>query len=455
MGGRRRPPPARRAVQALAPIGSPTMALRALLLLLLTAVAGASAAPCDIYTAGGTPCVAAHSMTRALYSAYAGPLYQLLRTPAAGNASRKDIAVRGAGGKADAAAHTTFCRGAICTVERIYDQSPRGNHLGIEQGMPFLKNPRGAHDRAVSFEDPRSKAVLGGQAIYAAYFEGVGNWSKRGRKDWSGQGYSNRTAVGTAVGDEPQSMYAVLSGRTFNGGCCFECAGNSNRCPPAAVICMCYPSPGVAAAYVFCCRCFSYGNAEKTQHYTKSNWTNGSMEAIYFGCGDLGPPQPTCTPADPSGGPYVIADMEHMRGMMATALPPTPITPRDFVVAMVKGEAGHLAISSGDAQRQHSLQTVYDGVRPPGYEVMKKEGGIVLGAPTRVFAECCLLLLLLFPRSLFMHRALKPDHAGVGGDNSPSGAGVFFEGAMTAGFSSNATDAAVLANIVAAGYEKS
>jgi len=31
---------------------------------------------------------------------------------------------------------------------------------------------------------------------------------------------------------------------------------------------------------------------------------------------------------------------------------------------------------------------------------------------------------------------------------------VFFEGAMTAGFSSNATDAAVLADIVAAGYEK-
>jgi hypothetical protein len=190
-------------------------------LLLLTAAAAASAAPCDIYAAGGTPCVAAHSMTRALYSAYAGPLYQLQRTPAAGNA-RKDIAVRGAGGKADAAAHTTFCRGAICTVERIYDQSPRGNHLGIEQGMPFLKNPRGAHDRAVSFEDPRSKAMLGGQAIYAAYFEGVGNESKKHSKQWVGQGYSNRTAVGTAVGDEPQSMYAVLSGRTFNGGCCFE-----------------------------------------------------------------------------------------------------------------------------------------------------------------------------------------------------------------------------------------
>ena len=34
---------------------------------------------CDIYAAGGTPCVAAHSSTRALYAAYKGPLYQVMR----------------------------------------------------------------------------------------------------------------------------------------------------------------------------------------------------------------------------------------------------------------------------------------------------------------------------------------------------------------------------------------
>ncbi|KAG5992685.1 Alpha-L-arabinofuranosidase, partial [Claviceps lovelessii] len=33
--------------------------------------------PCDIYAGGGTPCVAAHSTTRALYKAYTGPLYQV------------------------------------------------------------------------------------------------------------------------------------------------------------------------------------------------------------------------------------------------------------------------------------------------------------------------------------------------------------------------------------------
>ena len=35
--------------------------------------------PCDIYAAAGDPCVAAHSTTRALYAAYDGPLYQVLR----------------------------------------------------------------------------------------------------------------------------------------------------------------------------------------------------------------------------------------------------------------------------------------------------------------------------------------------------------------------------------------
>src|SRR5260370_29056561 len=35
--------------------------------------------PCDIYAAGGTPCVAAHSTTRALYASYNAPLYQVMR----------------------------------------------------------------------------------------------------------------------------------------------------------------------------------------------------------------------------------------------------------------------------------------------------------------------------------------------------------------------------------------
>src|SRR5580704_10793364 len=40
----------------------------------------ATQGPCDIYAAASTPCVAAHSTTRALYAAYDGPLYQVKRS---------------------------------------------------------------------------------------------------------------------------------------------------------------------------------------------------------------------------------------------------------------------------------------------------------------------------------------------------------------------------------------
>ena len=111
--------------------------------------------------------------------------------------------------------------------------------------MPYLSGPRAAHDRGVDFNDTsHSQALLAGQPVYAAHFLGAGS-----TKDTSfvGQGYSNRTAAGTAVGEEPETIYAVLSGRTFNGGCCFD-----------------------------------YGNGEKTAWHTKSDWTNGSMEVRHF-----------------------------------------------------------------------------------------------------------------------------------------------------------------------------
>ncbi|MBS2967133.1 alpha-L-arabinofuranosidase, partial [Actinocrinis puniceicyclus] len=66
----------------------------------------ASQGPCDIYAAGGTPCVAAHSTTRALYAAYNGPLYQVRRSS---DNSTRDIGVVSAGGVANAAAQDSFC----------------------------------------------------------------------------------------------------------------------------------------------------------------------------------------------------------------------------------------------------------------------------------------------------------------------------------------------------------
>src|ERR1700722_6135288 len=75
--------------------------------------------PCDIYAAGTTPCVAAHSTVRSLYAKYAGALYQVKR--ASDNATR-NIGLLSAG-YANAAAQDAFCTNTTCIITKIYDQS--------------------------------------------------------------------------------------------------------------------------------------------------------------------------------------------------------------------------------------------------------------------------------------------------------------------------------------------
>src|SRR5947208_7918349 len=86
----------------------------------------ATQGPCDIYASGGTPCVAAHSTTRALYGAYSGNLYQVRRSS---DNTTKDIGVLSAGGYANAATQDSFCAGTSCVITIIYDQSGPGNTL--------------------------------------------------------------------------------------------------------------------------------------------------------------------------------------------------------------------------------------------------------------------------------------------------------------------------------------
>jgi len=91
-----------------------------------------------------------------------------------------------------------------------------------------------------------------------------------------------------------------------------------------------------------------------------------------------------------------------------------------FVTAMLKGPSGnHFTLKAGNAQ-SGALEIKWDGGRPtPDYSPKRLEGAIILG---------------------------------TGGDGSSGGSGTFFEGAMTSGVPSDATDDAVQANITAAGY---
>ncbi|MGW4984719.1 arabinofuranosidase catalytic domain-containing protein, partial [Streptomyces mirabilis] len=127
------------------------------------ATAGAATSgPCDIYAAGSTPCVAAHSTTRALYASYKGPLYQVRR---ASDNTTRNIGVLEAGGYVDAAAQDAFCAGTTCLITIIYDQSGRANNLTQAPGGGGRGGPA-HHAKATPPPPPggRDKAKRGYEA---------------------------------------------------------------------------------------------------------------------------------------------------------------------------------------------------------------------------------------------------------------------------------------------------
>jgi hypothetical protein len=309
--------------------------------------------PCDIYAAAGTPCVAAHSTTRALYAAYNGPLYQVRR---ASDGATTNISTLSAGGYANAAAQDSFCAGTYCTITEIYDQSGHGNNLTI--------GPAGGNGGADIGANAAALPVLAdAHKVYGVYIS-------------PGMGYRDDHTSGLATGSQPQGAYMVTSGTNVNAGCCFD-----------------------------------YGNAETNN----DDNGNGHMDAVYFGT--------LCWFSPCAGpGPWVQADLEN--GLFSGGNGNNPNNKGNnsqFVTALVENNGTTTyAIKGGNAD-SGSLTTWYSGALPAasGYAPMHQEGAIILG---------------------------------VGGDNSNSSAGSFFEGVMTAGYPTDAADNAVQANIVSVGY---
>ncbi|KAK1937092.1 putative alpha-L-arabinofuranosidase B [Phytophthora citrophthora] len=320
--------------------------------ILAVLVGAVSAGPCDIYNLAKTPCVAAHSTVRALLDAYKDGLYQVKR---ASDSTTLDIAPLSPGGIADAAAQDAFCKGTTCTIEIIYDQSGKGNHLTTAPAGGAKNEPDGPA------QADRLPVTIGGSKAYGVWVE-------------DGIGYRNNNTTGIATGDDAEAIYMVADGTHYNAGCCFD-----------------------------------YGNAET------NNKDDGAatMEAIYFG-------NSTQWGYGEGTGPWVMADLEDgLFGCADKYCPKTPPVQHPYLVAMLKGRSGGtFALKQGSAQ-SGPLQTTYDGPRPNGYTVMKKQGAIILG---------------------------------IGGDNSNWAHGSFYEGVMVSGDPTDDVDNQVQANIVAAAY---
>ena len=162
--------------------------------------------------------------------------------------------------------------------------------------------------------------------------------------------------------------------------------------------------------------CFDYGNSETTRTADGP----GAMDSINFStqCWFGG-----CT----GTGPWVQADLEFglYSGGSQSWNTNQRAFPSRFVTATLKNNGTSRFAMKGSNAQSGNLFTLWDGALPNGYNPMKKQGAIVLGSG----GDCC-----------------KP------GGGANLSAGTFYEGAMVTGYPSDATENAVQANIVAAGY---
>jgi hypothetical protein len=270
--------------------------------------------------------VAAHSTTRALYAAYNGPLYQVLRQS---DGKTLDIAVvstaNDGGGYANAAAQDAFCANTYCFISKIYDQSDKHNDLTQAPRGGFSGPAMGGFN-TLPIADMAPVTVMG-HKVYGVFIE-------------PGMGLRNDDPKGTAVDDQAEGQYWVINGLHFNSGCCFD-----------------------------------YGNAETDSR----DDGNGTMETTYYG-------NATGWYHGPPPGPWVMTDQENNLVGCVNASPdrskicPTlPNITWRFVTAMAKGEPHHWTSMGGDAQ-QGALKVMFDGPRvDASYDPMRKQGAILLG----------------------------------------------------------------------------
>jgi hypothetical protein len=189
----------RRTILALIAVASMIFGISGILGVSATPALAAGSLPCDIYAAHGTPCVAAHSTVRALFSAYNGNLYQVKRSS---DGKTTDIKTLTAGGYANAAAQDAFCAKTTCTITVIYDQSGHGNNATIAGPGQHGGQHKGANATALPI-------TAGGHKVYGLYIS-------------AGVGYRDNSASGLAKNGQPEGMYMVTSGTHVTSKCCFD-----------------------------------------------------------------------------------------------------------------------------------------------------------------------------------------------------------------------------------------
>ena len=201
----------------------------------------------------------------------------------------------------------------------------------------------------------------------------------------------NVTARGVPIGNKDQGIYELADGTHFDGVCCWDFGSVS-------------PDPN------------KYVTMNTLYFGGSSFWGKGAGTGPWFG-GDF------------EGGVWMggsgstVSDGSTVGDPGTPSGPPNPNNPSlkvPFALGILHTTVGRYALRMADASTASDLATAYDGAIPTG-KTWGNAGGIALG---------------------------------IGGDNSNNSSGTFYEGALTNGSPSNATDLLIMQNIQAVGYTK-
>jgi hypothetical protein len=303
-----------------------------------TGSGGSTGLPGDVAKAAGTPFVAAHAMTRALFASYTGPLFKALRDS---DKQEKDIGIVTSTGLVDLAALSSFCSGTTCKVTTLYDQSGNGNDMwradDPNTNQPGTKKPCDlmAIDYWQMSDGTKVPVVVETGAMWKSPAQCLRNRDK---------------TKNMPIKANPQTTYAIFHAKYLNNNCCFN-YGNTNNA-------IAYSGPGTLTSL----------NFSQITFWSKGTgngpWPMVDFETgVYAGntgiCGSGIPSTVDCTSSGQNANPSVTFDI---------------------VTTLFKHDGtAHWALKTGNAKTGALSVNVDLPSLPKGYSPLKQLGGLGLG----------------------------------------------------------------------------
>jgi len=289
--------------------------------------------------------VAAHSMTRAMFAAYTGPLFKALRVS---DNQEKDIGTVAGSGLVDTSALNTFCSGTSCKVTTLYDQAGNGNDMWRADSLSSNQpgTPKICHLLDIVYWQ-----MTDGTKIPIA-MEPVQKAS-----DDLGACLRNRDKTkNMPLGASAETQYGVFHKQYVNGGCCFNYGNTGNAVH--------YTGPGTLSSLNFSKENW-WSEGQGSGPWVMVDWEAGVYAGNICVCGRSS----ACGP--PNG-----ADCSNS----GTKPNQNPSVTYNIVTALMKTDGtAHWQLKNGNAQSGAMAVSIDLPTLPKGYAPLKQEGGLGLG----------------------------------------------------------------------------